>query len=535
MATTRSTFKPLTYRELRDICRKESFHFSDKKARRAIRFAERHIQHVKGEFAGQSWQLEKWQRKLIRRIFGWLTSENIRVVREVYIEIPRKNGKSFLGAFFALYLLFADREAGAEVVSAAADREQAALVYDVAKQIVQNDTLLNAKARSYKRGMAVLESASSYTVLSADAYTKHGKNLSGIIVDEVHAQPDRELIDVLVTSTSARLQPLTVYLTTAGHDRESICFEKHEYASQILDRTFQDFRFYPVIFAADPGDDWKDEKTWAKANPNLGVSKRLEYMRAECAKAEKQPGYENTFKRLELNIWTEQDVRWMPMDEWDKCAALPLDIKSLLGKKCYAGLDLSSKEDLTALSLVFPEPGGIGCDFSVLSFFFLPAESIARNPRYKFFKAHNHFIETPGNILDQRFVKKFLLKLRERYDIQEIAYDKWNADQLSLNLQDEDFEVFPFGQGFGSMSPPTKELMNLVLKRQIKVGANKILRWNASNATVKMDDAGNIKLVKKKGMQKIDGMVALVMALDRAMRNLPNPTDDESIVTVINH
>lgn len=287
MLTTRlrkkkKSFKHKNYRKIRRLCRKKKFFWSHRLGNRAVKFAENQITHVKGEFAGRALRLERWQRRMIRRIFGWINLDGTRVTREVYIEIPRKNGKSFLGAFFALYLLFADNEPGAEVVSAAADTEQAALVYDVAKQIVIHNRKLSSLARTYKRSMAVYKSASKYMVLSADAFTKHGKNLSGIIFDELHAQPDRELVDVLTTSTSARKQPLTVYLTTAGYDRNSICWEKHEYARRILEGVIEDYQFYPVIYGASREDDWTSEETWYKANPNLGVSKRIEYMRAEC-------------------------------------------------------------------------------------------------------------------------------------------------------------------------------------------------------------------------------------------------------------
>ena len=296
--------------EIRKICDSQRIFFNWKKARKAIRFFETYLIHVKGDKAGEALRLERWQRKILKRVFGWMTAEDLRLVREVYIEIPRKNGKSFLGAGLALLLLYADKELGAEVVSAAADTEQAALVYDVAKQIVQNNPHLAKKTRAFKRAMSILDTASKYQVLSSDAYTKHGKNLSGIVIDELHAQPNRELVDVLVTSTSSRKQPLTIYLTTAGYDRNSICYEKHEYAEKLLAGCITDYRFYPVIFAAARDDDWRNPKTWYKANPNLGISKRLDYMEAECKKAENNPAYENTFKRLDLNIWTEQDVRW---------------------------------------------------------------------------------------------------------------------------------------------------------------------------------------------------------------------------------
>ncbi len=422
-------------------------------------------------------------------------------------------------------MLFADQEPGAEVVSAAADTEQAALVYDVAKQIVVNNNQLNKLARTYKRSMVVYRSASKYMVLSADAFTKHGKNLSGIIFDELHAQPTRELVDVLTTSTSARAQPLTVYLTTAGYDRNSICWEKHEYARRLLDGSIEDFRFYPVIFAAGKDDDWTSEEVWYKANPNLGISKSLEYMRAECEKAKKEPAYENTFKRLELNIWTEQDIRWMPMTAWEKCDA-PVTLDEFAGRECYAGLDLATKEDMTCLSLVFPEklpddksPTGYQTGYAILPFYFLPEESIYRKPIYRTFRDRKEIIVTPGPIVDYAFIEHKIKQINEIVQIKEIAFDRWNATQVSINLaNNEGLEMFPFGQGFGSMSSPTKELMALVLAKRIRHGGHRVLRWNAANVTVEQNAAGDLKPSKAKSTDKIDGIVATIMGLDRAMR-----------------
>lgn len=522
---TRSIFKDRKvanprFRELRSICDQNQFFYYRPRAARAINFAHKHVKHVKGELAGKPFILEKWQRKILRRVFGWLYSDTgLRVVREVWIEVPRKNGKSFLGAFFALFLLFADKEEGAEVVSAAADTEQGALVYDVAKQIVIGDPKLNRLCRTYKKSMAVYQSASKYNVISAEAYTKHGKNLSGIIFDEVHAQPDRELVDVLTTSTSARRQPLTVFLTTAGYDRNSICFEKHEYARKLIEGLITDYSFYPVIYAAGDKDDWTKESTWFKANPNLGISKKLEYMRAECLKAQKEPSYENTFKRLELNIWTEQDVRWMPMNLWDECNG-EFSIEDLLGATCNGGLDLSTTTDLTCFSLVFPSDSSLGCSFRVLPFFFLPEDIAKSNAYYRALMPYGEIITTPGNVLDYTFVEKKILELQERYNIIDVGYDPWNATQLSKRLEDRDVKMFPVRQGYASLSPPTKELMTLVRTKRIEHLGNRVLRWNASNVTVEQDAAGNIKPSKKKSTQRIDGIVATIIALDRALRNL---------------
>lgn len=519
-----SSTSTMTRADIRKEARKLRYRFDWQKARRAIRFFERYIVHVKGEFAGEQFKLEPWQRRIIKRTFGWVTEEGLRVIRELYIEVPRKNGKSFLGAGFALYLLYADFEAGAEVVSAAADTEQAALVYDVAKQIVQNNHKLLSITKAYRRAMSVHRTASKYQVLSADAFTKHGKNLSGIIIDELHAQPNRELVDVLTTSTSARRQPLTIYLTTAGYDRTSICWEKHEYGTKVLSGVIKDYRFYPVIFAADRDDDPFSEATWFKANPNLGVSKRLEYMKTEAEKARNNPAYLNTFKRLELNIWTDQDILWMPLHIWDKCAVRTYRLEDFAGYEGYAGLDLASKEDMTSVALVVPSLiDGVVHYFTFMRYF-IPKAKLVDSDTYKGFYAEGLLNVTEGEVTDYAFVEKEIEALHERVFIREVAFDRWNASQTSISLDQKGFTMVPFGQGFASMSNPTKELMGYVLEGRLHHMGHKVLRWNMTNATVEQNAAGDIKLSKRKSSGKIDGAVSLVMALDRAMRHAMSDT-----------
>lgn len=299
----------------------DEFYFDEAAAQRACDFFRLKCRHSIGPFAGKPFVLEKWQSdQLVRPIFGWKRKgDGARKIRTVYLEVPRKNGKSTLAAGLANYLLFADKELGAQVYSAAADTDQASICFTEARRMVEADAQLFALAKIFKKAITVPETNSVYKVLSADAFTKHGLNAHGIIFDELHAQPNRDLWDVLVTSTGSRRQPLTIAITTAGYDRNSICWELHDYAIKVRDGIVEDTSFLPLIFAADEDDDWKSPETWKKANPNLGVSVSLDYFERECKKAQNVPAYENTFKRLHLNIWTEQDVRWMPMDLWDLC------------------------------------------------------------------------------------------------------------------------------------------------------------------------------------------------------------------------
>ncbi|MDP1650400.1 MAG: terminase large subunit [Rubrivivax sp.] len=494
----------------------DPFWFDDEAAERAVRFFELCLTHTKGEWAGQPLKLSAWQAdRIIRPLFGWKRADGTRRYRTAYIQIPRKAGKSTLAAGIALYLLMADGEPGAEVYSAAADREQAAIVFEMAKAMADASGTLQKRVQAFKRSLVVQSTASSYKVLSSEAYTKHGLSAHGIVVDEVHALPDRELWDVLTTSTGARRQPLTVAITTAGFDRHSLCYELYDYGCKVRDGIVIDDAFLPVIYEAGADDDWKDPATWHKAHPGLGVSVKLNYMEAECTKAQQLPGYENTFKRLLLNIWTEQDTRWMPMIEWDACAEPAPEIAGL---PCYAGLDLSTTTDITALVLAFP----VGSKVHLLPFFWVPKEGIHKRARrdrvpYDVWQRQGFIEATDGNVVDYDLIRKRVNELAEKYQIKEIAIDRWNATQLSTQLAGDGFEVVAFGQGYASMTAPTKELEKRILGRELNHGGNPVLRWMASNVSVSTDPAGNVKPDKAKSSERIDGIVATVMAMGRVM------------------
>jgi phage terminase large subunit-like protein len=509
--------------------------FDKAKADRAVDFIETCCRHVKGELAGQPFKIEGWQREIVRGIFGWMRPNGTRLYREVYIEVPRKNGKSSMGAALALYLLFADGEQGAEIYSAAADTDQAAIVFGVAKGMVEQDPDLSSVSEAFRR--TIVYKSNAYNVLSADAPTKHGKNSHGILFDELHAQPNRELYDVLKTSTGSRRSPLLIMFTTAGFDRHSICWEVHEYAQKVIDGTVNDPAFLPIIFCAGETDDWTSPNIWKKANPNLGVSIKEDYLAAECEKAKVTPAYENTFKRLHLNIWTQQDVRWLQMTEWDACAAPPVNYDELRGRRCFGGLDLASTTDIAALALIFP-PKTENDRFIVLPFFWIPEESMhARVLRdrvpYDVWQREGFLEATPGNSIDYRYIMLRLGRCRVDFDFKALAFDRWGSTQITTTLCDEygftsdekeaaNFRkpmLWQFGQGFSSMTGPTKELLNYILARKITHGGNPVLRWMANNVVVKQDPAGNIKPDKGKSIEKIDGIVSTIMALELAIRH----------------
>ena len=487
--------------------------FNQEDADRAIGFFRDCLTHVKGELAGQPFILEKWQEDIIGAMFGWKTPDGkLRRYKTGYIEIPRKNGKSTLGAGIALYMLFADGEAGAEIYSCAAEREQASIVFDVAAQMVANEPILRSNSKTFRK--AIAKGASSYKVLSADAYTKHGLNTSCCIMDELHAQPNRELWDVMATSTGARTQPLTVAITTAGYDKNSICYEVRDYAQKVRDGIIKDESFLPVIYSADLKDDFKCPKTWAKANPCLGVSIRQDYLEREAMKAAELPSYENTFRRLHLNQWTEQDIRWLPMDRWDEAEGF----KEFEDRPCYAGLDLASTTDITALVLVCPDENGC---FDVKPFFWIPSENAIRRERkdkvpYTTWIKQDYIKVTEGDVVDYDQIRMDILEISEKYNIKEIAVDRWNATQIVTQLDGEGLNMVMFGQGYRSMSAPSKHLEALVMSRKLRHGDNPVMNWMASNVSIESDPAANIKPSKRKSTEKIDGIVAAVMGLARA-------------------
>jgi len=498
--------------------------YSADKAAKAIKFFERVLVHIDGEWSGRPFELMPWQREMIGTLFGTLREDGMRQYRTCYCEIPRKSGKSETAAGIALYLLFADGEDGAQIYGAAGDRDQAGIVYRVAAEMARRAPVLAKRAKvldSVKR-IVVEGNASFYRAIPAEASSSHGFNAHGIIVDEVHVQPNRDLIDVLNTSTGARRQPLTFYITTAGCDQNSICWELHDYALKVQKGVIQDPTFLPVVYNAEEGDNWKDPAVWAKANPSLGVTIKLDYLERECARAQETPAYENTFRRLHLNQWTRQETRWLPLDKWDACAGR-VDPAMLAGQRCWAGLDLASTEDITALALVFADEDG---GYDVLPYFWIPEATIERRTRrdrvpYELWARQGLVYTTPGNSCDYSFIRQKLNDLAEIYDIEDVAIDPWNARQLGGELMEDGFDVVDFRQGYVSMSAPTKELLRLVLAGKLRHGGNPVLRWMADNMVVTTDAAANIKPAKDKSTERIDGMVALIMALDRGTRRAP--------------
>ena len=497
--------------------------YDKKKADRAVTFIE-NLCHTKGKWAGTPFWLLPWQEQLIRDIFGIVKPDGNRQFRTAFVEICKKVGKSELAAAVALYLLYADNEPSAEVYGAAADRQQASIVFDVAKQMVEMSPALmkRSKLMGATKRIVNYSNAGYYQVLSAEVGGKHGFSVSGLVFDEIHTQPNRQLYDVLTKGSSdARQNPLHFIITTAGNDRHSIAYELHTKAVDILEGRRVDPTFYPVVYGLKDDEDWEDEANWYKVNPSLGYTVDIERLRDAYREAKQNPADEVTFKWLRCNMWVSSTVAWIP-DAIYMRGNEEIDAALLERRDCYAGLDLSSTGDITALVLIFP-PRDENEKYVLLPYFWIPEETIPRRVKansvpYDIWEKQGYIMSTEGNVIHYDFIEKFIIYLSEKYHILEIAVDRWNATQMIQNLEGEGFTIVPFGQGFSSMSAPTKEFYRLLMEGRIIHGGNPVLRWMAGNVVIDTDPAGNIKVTKAKSKEKIDGIVAAIMALDRCIR-----------------
>ena len=503
-------------------------HYDKAKADRAVKFIE-NLCHTKGKWAGTRFWLLPWQEQLIRDIFGIVKPDGNRQFRTAFVEICKKVGKSELAAAIALYLLYADNEPSAEVYGAAADRQQASIVFDVARQMVEMSSALmkRSKLMSATKRIVNYGNAGFYQVLSAEVGSKHGFSISGLVFDEIHTQPNRQLYDVLTKySSDARQNPLHFIITTAGNDRNSIAFELHTKAIDILEGRRVDPTFYPVVYGLKDDEDWEDEANWYKVNPSLGYTVDIERLRDAYREAKQNPADEITFKWLRMNMWVSSTTSWIPDAIFMK-GNEPIDMRLLEGRACYAGLDLSSTGDITALVLIFP-PSNLDEKYILVPYFWVPEETIpqrvkANSVPYDIWEKQGHLLATEGNVIHYDFIEKFICDLAEKYHILEIAVDRWNATHMIQNLEDAGFTMVPFGQGFASMSTPTKEFYRLLMEGQIVHAGHPVLRWMAGNVVIETDAAENIKVTKAKSKEKIDGIVASIMALDRCLRNQGEP------------
>jgi phage terminase large subunit-like protein len=515
--------------------------FDERAADKAVGFFPDHLCFTEGEWAGRPFVLEGWQEDdIVRPLFGWKRADGTRRYRRCYVWIARKNGKTELAAGIALLMLLGDAEQGGQVFSIASEKDQARIVFDKATAMVGKSPSLAGDLVCLKPSIYCPSLNASFKPLSGKPGGKHGLSASGLIGDEIHEWVSGELYGFIHDSESARRQPLEFLISTAGKKGgygEQIWDE----CQKILDGTIEDPETLVVVYAAKADDDWTKPETWAKANPNLGVSKKLDTLATECRRAQQLPRLENDFKRYQLNMWTEQAVRWLPIDAidddgnrygWDHCKGplswLELN-EALRGKTAFGGLDLSSTIDLAALLWWFPIQPGLPVP-AVLARFFKPAMLVKAHAKrdklpYEEWVKIGALTATEGNVVDYEFIRQQVYRDAEMYRVAHvgnpkreageggIAIDRWNATDTAVKLEQEGLPVVLMGQGFASLSAPSKELERLVMCNGFHHGGHPILRRHAQVVAIETDAADNIKPAKNKSTERIDGVAALINAL----------------------
>lgn len=515
-------------RHLSDLkeSKKRSFpyRFDVEKASRPILFCQ-FVKHYKGKWRGQVFKPEPWQCFILGSLFGWVHKKTgLRRFRNAYAEVPRKNGKTFLAAAVALFMLLADKEGGAEVYAAATKKDQARLVWNDVWKIIKADPFLRGVLHQRYFRIEHDDTDSKFEALGSDSETLDGLNPHCTVKDELHAWPNRDLWDVISDAYGSRDQPLDFSITTAGNNPEGICYEVREHCLKILDPDQSDYRMesqFAYIATLDEGDEWDDPKAWAKANPNLGVSKSVEYLEQEVHTALLTPGKANAVKNKQLNVWTSAAEAWLDSKKWRACGGA-VDVERLRGHRCFGGLDLASKTDMAASVLLFP-PGPYD-EWAVLCNFYLPQDNIGERSKktrapLELWAQAGSLTLTPGEIIDFGFIFQDCRRLADEFELISTGFDPWNAYQLATDLTEEGLEMVEMRQGFATLSAPCKELEALVVGEKLRHGGNPVLAWMASNVVIRMDANENYAPDKKKSRQKIDGIVALIMALGRAMQD----------------
>lgn len=496
---------------------KRGFYFDEKQSERVLQFF-MFLRHSKGEWAGSRFVLSPWEQFVIYCIYGWRRKKDgLRRFSNVYLEVARKNGKSTFAAGNGIYLLDGDGEPGAEVYSAATKRDQARIILSEAQRMVRSSPELKKFITVTSGNLNVLDTGSKFEALSSDSNTLDGLNVHGGIIDELHAHKTREVYDLINTATGARRQPMLFSITTAGVNQNGICREQHNHAEKVLLGIIPDDTFFGMIFTLDKDDDWEDEINWIKSNPNLGVSVYVEDLRKKARSAKTSPGSLNAFLRLHMNVWTAAESIWILPDIWKNSAGI-VNKEELRGCECYGGLDLSTTTDISALTLTFPQPDG---SFKSLYEFWIPADRIEERVKrdrvpYDVWVRDGLIHATDGSVIDYDFIEHRIIELSHIYKIRELAYDPYNATEITNHLIDCGLEMVAFRQGFMSISPAAKQLEILIMSAKYHHGNNPVMTWMMSNVVIRQDPAGNIKLDKEKSREKIDGPVSAVMAIGRA-------------------
>ena len=493
----------------------KGFYLDSEAGSKAVNFIQK-LKHTKGRWAGQYLDLEPWQIFIVYQIFAWKKADGTRRFRYAYVQVARKNGKTALAAGIALYMLYAEQEPRAEVYSVATVKDQAKLCFNDSVAIVKNTTL-SQRMRVFRDSILYEPRGSYFKPLSSDDGVHDGYSPYCVIVDEYHAHKDNGMMDVMRSGIGARTQPLIFIITTAGFNKNYPCYAYMNNAKNVMAGIVEDDSLFSIIFEMDPEDDWTDPAVWPKANPNLGVSVDYEYIAGEVKDAQNRPEAVRNVKTKNLNMWVDAETTWILDEVWQQCAD-DITIKDLIGCPCWGGLDLSNNSDITAYVLAFK----VGDKVALLPKFWIPEDKLQEkitkvNVSFAEWVQMGYISTTPGNVTDYDYVEQDILQLNQEYDVTSSAYDRWNSSQTIIHLQDEGLELSPFGQGYGSMSAPSKEFEKLALQGKIIHFNNPVLRWMLASTTISTDPAGNIKPDKRKSSQKIDGIVASIMAIGEMM------------------
>jgi phage terminase large subunit-like protein len=524
-----SRLERLVYeRQLRDLQHghERGLVWDEDEAQRVVQFFAL-LTHWKGKFARKPIHLDGWQREaLICPLLAWKLADGMRRFRTAYIEIPRKNGKTTITAGIGLWGLMADREPGAEIYLAATKRDQANIMFKDCKALVRGSDALRKRLKLQSHVISYPELNGFLKPISADANSADGFNLHMGLLDEVHKHKSRDLYDVLYTASGAREQPLIVAITTAGYDRTSLCWELHDYSVKVLAGEIEDDSHFAFLACADDDAPWDDPATWSMANPGLHASVSADYLKTLALKAKASPSFENTFRRLHLNQWTEQENRWLRMDHWAAASAsyIPEDLR---GQPCWAGVDLSKTSDTTAVVLVFPRRDVIW----LLPYCWIPGDTALRHARednvpYEAWARHGHIGLTDGDVVDYDVILEHLLALQKVYDLREVAIDPWNASYFAKRAMEAGLPIVEFGQSLRNMSEPSTEFERRLVAGLVRHPGNPVFDWQAGNVSIKRNPDGLIKPVKPKDARKIDLIAATIMGLGRA---LAAPKDTQSV------
>lgn len=502
-------------------------------AKHAIGFIEGLCTFAKGTWTGQPFRLLPWQRSLIGNLYGWSRPDGTRRFRECGIWIPRKNGKTELLAPLGLYHLLADDEPTPEVVSFAADRKQAKLVFERARTMIRAEPELESRVEVYQNRIVAPSLGGVWAAMSSDAPTAHGLHVSFAIGDEIHAMGNRrELWEAIQTSMGARMSPLLVSITTAGTLRESLEWDQYDYACKVRDGIIENPAYLPVVYEALESMDWRTPEAWATANPSLGTSLQERWIAEECKRAQEQPSYETPFRTLHLNQHVTADVRWVRMADWDDCMNAVEDDR-LTGLPCYLGIDLGEVSDLTSLTAVWLD----GDEAHVRSWSYAPEDGAERRQKrdrvpYLDWSRQGWLKLTPGDATDYEFLRAEVKRIVERHKVVAVGYDPNNAGGLAQQLQNDGLNLKRVPQSFLHMSGPTRRWEAAIVGRKMHHDGNPVLTWAMSNTVVELDYNNNPRPSKRRSVEKIDPVVAGIIALAVALDGTPlirSPYEDRGI------